>query len=134
MNPETWQQLKSVFHTAIEFPPEDREAFLAQACCGNGELRLQVDILLKSHEDAGEFLVQPAMVEAGAISADGELPATEKEERLGQRIGTYEIVRELGHGGMGTVYLAVRADDQYRKHVAIKLVNRGMDTDLILRR
>src|SRR6266850_6897926 len=45
-----------------------------------------------------------------------------------------EILREIGRGGMGTVFLAVRADDQYRKQVAIKLVNRGMDTDKILRR
>lgn len=134
MNVETWQQMKSVFHTAIELTPEDREAFLAQACNGNGELRLQVDRLLKSHHDAGEFLREPAMVEAGAISREGRLRATDKEEYLGRRIGPYEIIRELGHGGMGTVFLAVRADDQYRKQVAIKLVNRGMDTDLILRR
>ena len=134
MNAETWQQLKSVFHAAIELAPEDRAAFLAQACDGESELRTQVDRLLRSHDDAGPFLVSPAMVDAGVISAGGQARVTEEAGRVGQRIGPYEIIRELGHGGMGTVFLAVRADDQYRKQVAIKLVNRGMDTDLILRR
>jgi len=134
MNPGTWQQLKSVFHAALDLQPEEREAFLTQACNGNSELRLQVDRLLKSNKDAGLFLVAPAMVEAGAVTAEDELPDSDELQRSGQRIGPYEIVRELGHGGMGSVYLAVRADDQYRKQVAIKLVNRGMDTDLILRR
>ena len=133
MNAETWQQLKSVFHAAIELAPEDRAAFLAQACDGDSELRTQVDRLLSSHDSAGVFLISPALVDAGVISAGGQARVSE-EERVGQRIGPYEIIRELGHGGMGTVVLAVRADDQYRKQVAIKLVNRGIDTDLILRR
>lgn len=133
MNQDTWQQLKRVFHAAIELAAEDRAAFLARACNGNSELRLQVDRLLKSHDDGGLFLVSPAIVDAGLISAN-KSPVADQEERVGQRIGPYEIIRELGHGGMGTVFLAFRADDQYRKQVAIKLVNRGMDTDLILRR
>lgn len=54
--------------------------------------------------------------------------------RKGQQIGPYEIVSEIGRGGMGSVFLAVRADDQYRKQVAVKVINRGMNTDLILRR
>ncbi len=69
-------------------------------------------------------LISPALVDAGVISAGGPAPFNE-EKRVGQRIGPYEIIRELGHGGMGTVFLAVRADDQYRKQVAIKLVNRS---------
>jgi len=134
MDPQTWQQLKSVFLAAIELAPEDRVAFLSQACADKGDLRLQVDRLLRSHDDAGLFLVSPAAVDAGVISAGGQAQVNDETERVGQRIGPYEIIRELGHGGMGTVFLAVRADDQYRKQVAIKLVNRGMDTDLILRR
>ena len=53
---------------------------------------------------------------------------------IGQHIGLYKINREIGRGGMGTVYLATRDDDQYQKQVAIKVVKRGMDTDLVLAR
>jgi serine/threonine protein kinase/tetratricopeptide (TPR) repeat protein len=134
MNPDTWQQMKRVFHAALDLRPEEREAFLARECKGNKELLLQVVRLLRSHNDAGLFLVSPAMVEAGVALDDGGSRSAPEPERVGQRIGPYEIIREVGHGGMGTVFLAIRADDQYRKQVAIKLVNRGMDTDLILRR
>jgi serine/threonine protein kinase len=134
MNHETWQQLKSVFHAALELTPEDRTGFIERACNGKSELRAQVGRLLGSHDNAGLFLVAPAVVDAGVISTDFEVGFTDEEERVGHRIGPYEIIRKIGRGGMGTVFLAVRADDHYLKHVAIKLVNRGMDTDLILRR
>jgi serine/threonine protein kinase len=134
MNPEFWQQLKSVFNSALDLAPEQRPAYLAEACAGDDELRRRVDGLLASHENAGPFLRSPAVVDAGLVASAEPTSVTEAEGRVGQRIGPYEIIRELGHGGMGTVFLAVRADDQYRKLVAIKLVNRGMDTDLILRR
>ena len=134
MNAETWQQLKSIFHGALDLDLADRAAFLATACDGDADLRSQVERLLSAHDDAGPFLASPALVDAGVISSEEVTRANDETDRAGQRIGPYEIVREMGHGGMGTVFLAVRADDQYRKQVAIKLINRGMDTDLILRR
>ncbi|MEP6570540.1 MAG: protein kinase [Acidobacteriota bacterium] len=134
MNAETWQQLKPLFHAALELGPAERSAFLASACKDDGELRVQVEKLLAAHDEPGDFLVSPALVKAGRISADAELLNLDGVERAGQRVGAYEIIREIGHGGMGTVFLAVRADDEYRKQVAIKLVKRGMDTDMILRR
>jgi serine/threonine protein kinase len=134
MNPETWQKLKPLFHAALELGPAERTAFLTQACDGDNELRARVEKLLTSHENAGSFLASPAIMDLGVITAIDEVESNGDNDRIGQRIGPYEILREIGHGGMGTVFLAVRADDQYRKEVAIKLVNRGMDTDLILRR
>src|SRR6266851_1760571 len=134
MNAETWQQLKTCFHSALELSPEERTAFLIQACDGDDELRDRVERLLASHEDAGSFLASPAIIDAGVISAVDETEGGGHNDRIGQRIGPYEILREIGHGGMGTVFLAVRADDQYRKEVAVKIVNKGMDTDTILRR
>ena len=56
------------------------------------------------------------------------------DESLEPRVGTYRLVRELGQGGMGTVYLAVRDDDAFHKRVALKVLKRGMDTDAIVRR
>ena len=134
MDPETWQQIKPLFHAALELGPAERAAFLAEACDGEAGLRSQVAKLLASHDDAGAFLDSPALVDAGVITLAEQTQAEAEQTRVGQRIGPYEIIREIGRGGMGTVFLAVRADDQYRKEVAIKLVNRGMDTDTILRR
>jgi len=125
MNPEIWQQLKPLFHAALNLAPAERASFLDTACDGDDRLRTELEKLLAAHDQPGAFLVSPALVNAADVS---------EEVRAGELIGPYEIVREIGHGGMGTVFLAIRADDQYRKQVAIKLVNRGMDTDLILRR
>jgi serine/threonine protein kinase/tetratricopeptide (TPR) repeat protein len=134
MTSEAWGQLKTLFHSALELEPAARTVFLAEACAGDADLRKRVDQLLASNDNAGLFLVSPALVDAGVISSAQSGQDVDEQTRVGQRIGPYEIIRELGHGGMGTVFLAIRADDQYRKQVAIKLVNRGMDTDLILRR
>ena len=134
MKPETWQQMKTCFHAALELAEEERAAFLTQACDGDDELRGRVEKLLDSHSDVGSFLASPAIMDAGVITAVDEIVRSDHNDRIGQRIGPYEILREIGRGGMGTVFLAVRADDQYRKEVAIKIVNRGMDTDTILRR
>jgi eukaryotic-like serine/threonine-protein kinase len=134
MNAETWQQLKTLFHAALDLDPAERAAFLETACDGDDDLRNQVNKLLASHDEPGDFLVSPALLSTGGNSADNQVQSVEPEERAGQRIGAYEIIREIGDGGMGTVFLAVRADDQYRKQVAIKLIKRGMDTDMILRR
>ena len=134
MNAESWQQIKICFHAALELAEEERAAFLAQVCDGDDDLRGRVETLLASHDNAGSFLASPAIMDAGVIAAGEGVESTSHSDRVGQRIGPYEILREIGRGGMGTVFLAVRADDQYRKQVAIKLVNRGMDTDKILRR
>jgi len=88
------------------------------ARAGDAELGTELEKLLASHEKAGSFL------QAGV--APVALPPG--------RIGPYELLREIGHGGMGTVYLAARADDEYRQTVALKLIRRGMDTDLVVSR
>ncbi len=130
MTPERWKQIEGVFDDAVELAPAERDAYLAAACGGDAELRRQVELLIRSHDDAGSFIEEPAV--AGRITDPGRLD--DDAPFIGRRIGSYRIVRELGRGGMGAVYLAVRADDEFQKRVAIKLVKRGMDTDFILRR
>ncbi len=131
MNPERWRKLKEVFGDALERTGEVRVAFLAQACGGDAALRAEVEALLASHETPGGFLVEsafqfvPGEVNQGA--EDPPLPAR-------ARIGPYELLREIGHGGMGRVFLAVRADEEYRKEVAIKLIRRGMDSEFVVSR
>ncbi|HJQ32310.1 MAG TPA: serine/threonine-protein kinase, partial [Pyrinomonadaceae bacterium] len=132
MTPERWKQIESVFDEAVELPPGRREAYLAEACGGDAELRREVELLLSSHEEAGEFIEEPAV--ANVLSGGVKFDVEEEAPFVGRRVGSYRIVRELGRGGMGAVYLAVRADDEFQKRVAIKLVKRGMDTDFIVRR
>jgi serine/threonine protein kinase/tetratricopeptide (TPR) repeat protein len=129
MNPERYRQVKQVFQAVLDVEPTARAAYLREACAQDEELQREVESLLASHDDAGEFIEAPAVPARTESDTSNELPSA-----IGQRIGPYQILRELGHGGMGTVYLATRADDQFKKRVAIKLVRRGMDSHFIVRR
>ncbi len=123
MTPERWQEVQGLLHHALEKPSSERSAFLEQACADDAALRAEVSSLVSSAEESGDFLETPAAPVA-------EAHAVEEPER--RRIGPYLVDRLLGSGGMGSVYLAVRADEQYEKRVAIKVVMRG--TDFVLRR
>lgn len=104
-------------------------------------MRLEVRSLLEAHAHANNFIETPAVAfaselflhELNGIPA-GETIETDAPSIINQRIGNYRVERELGHGGMGVVYLARRADEQYENSVVIKVVRRGMDTDDIVRR
>ena len=125
MSTERWQQLEELFHAALDRASADREAFVARACAGDAGLRQEVERLLRAHEQASSFVAQTAADVAhvaATVSPDG------------RQIGAYHIVRELGRGGMGTVYLGERADAQFQMRVAIKVIKRGMDTDAVLQR
>jgi serine/threonine protein kinase len=129
MNPERWQQIKEAFQSAVELPPgAERAAFLARACGADVAMRERVESLLAAHERAEGFIESPAY-EGLAESLAGD-----EAQDVDRRIGHYKIVREIGRGGMGAVYLAERADGQYDQRVALKLIKRGMDTDFILAR
>lgn len=134
MSAEDRQQLKNLFHAAVDLEAGERTAFLDEVCAGRDELRGQVEKLLASHYAAGTFLAAPALVDAGVVAAEEPAGEDQATSLAGQRIGPYELAREIGRGGMGKVYLAVRADDHYRQQVAVKLIKRGMDTAAILRR
>jgi len=140
MTHERWQEVKAVLAAALERAPAERASYIRQACGDNAELLNEVESLIayeQAGDSAGAFesgfgLRALADLSAGSLNDAG----LEHDDSLkaDHRIGPYEIVRELGRGGMGAVYLAKRADDEYRQHVAIKLIRRGMDTDLVLRR
>jgi eukaryotic-like serine/threonine-protein kinase len=128
MTPERWRQAKALLEEALARDPAARAAWLAKACQDDEPLRAEVESLIASYEEDRDFMETPAAVAAPALV--GRSPAAPE----GRLIGPYRLIREIGHGGMGTVFLAARADDQYRKLVAIKLVRRGMDTEQILAR
>ena len=129
MTPERWQQIKQLFEAALKREPGQRLAYLTEACGSDTALQREVEALISSYEDAA------GLTEAQTLEAQGKQPAENRNDPMeGRRIGSYRVIREIGHGGMGAVYLAFRADDQYHKQVAIKLVRSGMDSDSILRR
>src|SRR6266705_1621918 len=128
VTPERWKRVEAVFEQALELPQDQRAAFLQENCNSDAEVRREVESLLNSHERAGNFIDQPSL-----FFADDTLRDNGSTLQAGELIGSYRIVRELGRGGMGAVYLAERADEQYKKRVAIKLIKRGMDTDAVLR-
>ncbi|MFQ5805045.1 MAG: tetratricopeptide repeat protein [Phycisphaerae bacterium] len=117
MTPDRWQRVKQLFHAALPMETQARKAFLDEACGDDAMLRLEVESLIASHEQGSSFFEVPAI--QLATSDLGE-PRTEVGSR--RRIGPYEVTRQIGSGGMATVYLAVRADDAYQKRVAIKVV------------
>ena len=123
MAPERWERVKNLLEAFLALDPGERAAFLDRECAGDDEVRREVESLGAAYEAAGDLLEEPALG-----------PGEDHEEREGRRIGPYRIVREIGEGGMSRVYLGVRADDAFRKQVAIKLVKRGMDYEFILRR
>lgn len=129
MNLERWQRIEELYHLALEREGAERAAYLEAACAEDAELLREAKTLLAAHEQAGDFIEEPVASVAACL-----LTGERSSARIGQQIGPYQILALLGMGGMGEVYLASRADDQYQKQVAIKIVKRDMDSEIILRR
>jgi serine/threonine protein kinase len=123
---QRWWQIDELFQEALVLTVQDRAAFLTSACAGDAQLRREVEALLATEEEADSFLATPPVK-----FRQSALP---EEAAVGQRLGAYRLLRELGRGGMGAVYLAERADGQFQQQVALKLIKRGMDTDEIISR
>lgn len=125
MTPERWKQIKAILEPAAELRAEERNAFIEEKCNGDDDLRGEVISLLAADNTNAALLDGDA-----SRSILGEDPET----RVGENIGNYRIIREIGVGGMGAVYLAERADGAFDQKVAIKLIKRGMDSAAILKR
>lgn len=130
MTPERWQQIRRVYEEAVSLAAPDRRPFLTRTCAGDGELLQEVESLLRYEDRAGSvFLKQPAADLIGVAVAEARVPT-----RIGRRIGVYEILEQIGHGGMGEVYRAARVDGVYEKQVAVKFVRSGYDSGLVIDR
>jgi serine/threonine-protein kinase len=115
---DRWLRIEYLFYAALDLEPDGRPPFLDQACRDDAELRKEVESLLQLEGQTIGFLRKPVLGAAQQIAEKKELP--------GKRIGAYQLLRPIGEGGMGKVYLAARADDLYRKEVAIKTVHGGL--------
>jgi eukaryotic-like serine/threonine-protein kinase len=129
VTPDRWRTVKELMEAALSVSPAERVSFVSQQAGEDAELRAEVLSLLASHESAGDFLESPPV----RVNAPEEV--VEAEARLaGEQVGRYRLVREIGRGGMGTVYLAVGADSETPKQVAVKLIREGMESELAIRR
>jgi serine/threonine-protein kinase len=135
-----FRRVEELFAAALALPAADRAVYLERAADGDEALAAEVAALLDEDDSSrveGAVDLIGAAVESGAreILAGGppagSLPAG---SLVGRRIGPWQVVDTLGQGGLSTVYLALRADEQFRKRVALKVLKRGMDTDEILLR
>jgi serine/threonine protein kinase/tetratricopeptide (TPR) repeat protein len=129
MNSAPLERLKEIFHSARELRPGERDAFLSGVCGADQQLRSEIEALLESDRAADDFIADPpARLVADAFGGSPDPPDA------GRMVGQYKLLEGIGSGGMGAVYLAERADEQFQMQVAVKLIKRGMDTDSVLRR
>ncbi len=126
---EHWKTVKAIFAEAMSLPEAERPAFLRGRCGEDEPLYREVCQLLEA-SGADEVAIRGIVAEAA-----GEVIGHGIDERVGaeQRLGPYRLIRRIGEGGMGTVWLAERADDQYRKRVALKILRSGGDASLVSR-
>lgn len=129
MTPQRWAQIRRIFDGALERRGQDRAAYLRAACAGDEPLRGEVESLLASHEDADGFMTSP-IADLNQIGLDVSSASVPRVPR----VGPYQLEKRIGRGGMGSVWLASRVDQEYHKKVAVKMVKRGMDSAEILRR
>ena len=139
MTPERWQQIKGVLDQALDLAPSERAALLDRVCSADSSLRKEVEVLLASDEEAGaDFLNEIRGLDLGTTvdpyESSATSSATSAHNWIGRRVGPYKIVEQIGVGGMGEVYRAFRADDQYKKQVALKVVRGGQDSAFVVSR
>jgi serine/threonine-protein kinase len=118
MTSERWARIQDIFDAALELTPDARAAFVDSACGEDADLRHEVVSLLDAFAETGPIDVLASELVAPMIAG---LP----DEAAGRRIGSYRLLREIGHGGMGTVFLAEREDADFEQRVALKLVRAG---------
>jgi eukaryotic-like serine/threonine-protein kinase len=135
MDDARWRRVRTLFDAASELPAGERAGFLARECAGDPALHAEVAALVNADERAAERLGH-AVREAAGDAARHAVSVGQDGGRTweGRRIGPWRIVRQLGQGGMGLVYLAERVDGAFTQQVALKLIRRGLDSDRILQR
>ena len=117
---DRWRQIEPLLDQTLDLPPQERNAFLDSACAGDPDLRADVEALLAADEDAGDFLGTPAGEYAPDLLAEAAGPEESAADLAGRLVGPYRLLREIGSGGMGTVYEA--EDARLRRRVAVKLL------------
>jgi eukaryotic-like serine/threonine-protein kinase len=126
MPSEKWAEIRRIFHAAVDLNDDERSAVVERECSADPSLRLEVESLLTAHRDAGETLENPAVA--------WHPPLAMRDPWLERKIGPYQPVARIGEGGMGVVYRAVRVDDHFVQHLAVKVLRDGRVEPQELRR
>ena len=127
MIPARWNEVKEKLQIALELEPAERAAYLETLEATDPELRREVESLLSSHDRVGDTFLNAAT--PGFIGWESD---SHRSAMIGRRVGSYQIVEWIGAGGMGEVYRAARADEQYQKQVALKLLRAGPDSAWVI--
>ncbi len=140
MDAKRWQQIETHFQAAVELDAVSRKSYLDSQCDGDVELRAAVEDLLLSSSSASEFIESPVWTDSSFVDTRAKRELSDSmangngDPYIGSSLGAFKVIRELGRGGMGAVYLGIRADGEFDQKVAIKIIKRGMDSDFIVRR
>src|SRR4051812_34291589 len=124
MSPGKWQQIKEIFNRAMDVPTAERVEFVREVSAQDLTMFDELEKMLAFADDGDDSFDESAL---GFLNDDAEPPVPEM-------IGNYRIIREIGRGGMGVVYEARRETADFTQRVALKVIKRGMDTDIILSR
>ena len=130
MLPERWIEVKEKLHEALQLETARRDAYLAEMGAVDPDLQTELESLIAFHERTGTDFLDAPLAQVNFALESQVAP----DVLLGQRVGSYQIMGQIGVGGMGKVYRAFRADDEYKIEVAIKLVRSGQNSDLVLNR
>ncbi len=129
MTHERFREVRDLIEAALENRPEDRSAWLREVCHGDHQLYEQVEDLLRADRRADQGFTLTPRVLSACSNVRARLPSF-----VGRRVGQYDLIREIGRGGMGAVYLARRADNVFSKHVALKVLRPEQSDAELLRR
>lgn len=125
MDKQRWEKIQAIFDQVADVDKNKQEQLLDKLCTGDEALKQEVVSLLLSDEQDLSFIEKPAaeLINLGVSKISA-----------GTKIGHYKIIKQIGYGGMGEVYLAEREDKQFKQKVALKIIKKGMDSSETLRR
>ncbi|MBK6724960.1 MAG: serine/threonine protein kinase [Acidobacteria bacterium] len=126
MHTDQWKQIKDVLAEVLAIEPDGRQRFLEESGV-DPELRAEIESLIRFEEESSDLM------QLSAVEFSKDFVADDSSSLAGEEIGPYRLIRELGVGGMGAVYLAERIDGKFQQKVALKLLKREMNTAALRR-